>query len=39
MARVAGTAIRLLAGNWMNGMTSVMFEKRMKKNIVVRNGR
>ena len=33
-----GIAMRLLAGNWMNGTTSVMFENRMKKNIDVRKG-
>ena len=33
-----GIAIRELAGNCQKGMTSVMFEKKMKKNIVVRNG-
>ena len=31
-------AMRPLAGNCMNGMTSVMLENRMKKNIDVRNG-
>jgi hypothetical protein len=39
MARVMGTAILLFAGNCIPGTTSKMFEKSMKKNIVVRKGK
>jgi hypothetical protein len=34
-----GTAILLFAGNCMPGTTSKMFEKSIKKNIVVKNGK
>ena len=38
-ASTIGIANRAFAGNWTNGMISVMLLKKMKKNIVVSSGR
>ena len=38
-ARNIGSAMRALAGIWMNGMTSKMLQKKMKKNSVIRKRR
>ena len=38
-ARIAGLAMRALAGMWKTGMTSKRLPMRMKKNRVARKGR